>query len=118
MSAGAKFHLDGGAIYGLDMADRALTNDALVKYAAAITSRLGDKLDGITSSIQQLLVAEISELRGDEQLQQLLRDTVAGNIDAFFSAIRHGIPVERLEPRLPHSSTPGGWRSAKCPPTH
>lgn len=79
------------------MVDRGRSEDAIAENAAVITGRLGDKLADITSSIQQLLVADISELRGDEQLQQLLRDTVAGNIDTFFSAIRHGIPLERIE---------------------
>jgi len=45
-----------------------------------------------------LLVTEISELSGDQQLLQLLRDTVAVNVDAFFSSIRHRIPVRKLEP--------------------
>ena len=78
------------------MANRDSREDAIVKNAALITSRLGDKLEDITSSIQQLLVADISELRGDEQLLQLLRDTVTGNIDTFFAAIRNGIPVEHI----------------------
>ena len=29
---------------------------------------------------------------------QLLRDTVSGNVDTFFAAIRHGIPVTQVEP--------------------
>jgi DNA-binding PucR family transcriptional regulator len=82
----------------LFVTDGGSREDAIVKTAAVITSRLGDKLDDITSSVQQLLVADISELRGDEQLLQLLRDTVSGNIDTFFSAVRNGIPVERIEP--------------------
>jgi hypothetical protein len=81
----------------LFVANRDSREDAIIKNAALITGRLGDKLEDITSSIQQLLVADISELRGDEQLLQLLRDTVAGNIDTFFSAIRNGIPVEHIE---------------------
>ena len=36
---------------------------------------------------------KIAELRGDPQLTQLLRDTVSGNVDTFFAAVRHGIPV-------------------------
>ena len=64
------------------MAGSTREDDAIVaKTVAAITSRLYDKLGEVTQSIQQLLVAEISELRGDAQLQQLLHDTVAANID-------------------------------------
>jgi hypothetical protein len=44
------------------------------------------------------LVTKIAELGGDPQLIQLLRDTVSGNVDTFFSAIRHGIPVTQVEP--------------------
>jgi hypothetical protein len=82
----------------LFVVNRDSRQDAIAKNAAVITSRLGDKLDDITSSVQKLLVADISELRGDEQLLQLLRDTVSGNIDTFFSAVRNGIPVARIEP--------------------
>lgn len=57
-----------------------------------------DQVDGITRSTQELLVTEIAELRGDTPLLQLLRDTVSSNIDTFFSAIRHRIPIEHIEP--------------------
>jgi hypothetical protein len=81
------------------MAGSSREDDAIVaKTVAAITSRLYDKLGEVTQSIQQLLVAEISELRGDAQLQQLLHDTVAANIDTFFSSIRHDIAVRNIEP--------------------
>lgn len=81
------------------MASSSGEDDAIVaKTAAVITSRLYDKLGEVTQSIQQLLVAEISELRGDAQLLQLLHDTVASNIDTFFSSIRHDIPVRNVEP--------------------
>lgn len=63
-----------------------------------IASRLDDRLGEATQSIQQLLVTQITELGGDAQLVQLLRDTVATNIDTFFSAIRNRIPIEHVEP--------------------
>jgi sugar diacid utilization regulator len=84
----------GGTIaYGLFMVDR-----TVAQAAATVASRLDDMLGDTTRSIQELLVTEISELSGDQQLLQLLRDTVAVNVDAFFSSIRHGIPVRNLEP--------------------
>ena len=74
-------------------------DDALIdKSAAVVVSRLDAKLGEVTRSIQQLLVGEIEELRGDALLVQLLRDTVSANIDTFFSAIRHRIPVKQVEP--------------------
>ncbi|MGV0744363.1 PucR family transcriptional regulator [Mycolicibacterium sp. XJ870] len=69
----------------------------VAETAGAITGRLADKLPGITDSMQQSLIAEISELRGEEQLQQLLRDTVASNVETFFAAVRHGIAVKHIE---------------------
>ena len=70
----------------------------IAKAAAAIVSNLGDQVDDITRSTQELLVSAIAELRGDALLLQLLRDTVSSNIDTFFSAIRHRIPIEHIEP--------------------
>lgn len=70
----------------------------VAKAAVAVTGRLVDKLPVITRTIQQSLVAAISELRDEEQLQQLLRDTVESNVETFFAAIRHGISVENVEP--------------------
>ena len=43
------------------------------------------------------LVTEIAELREDAQLIQLLRDSVDGNVATIFSAIRHAIPIEKVE---------------------
>jgi hypothetical protein len=63
-----------------------------------VTGRLVDKLPAITATIQQSLIAAIYELRDEEQLQQLLRDTVESNVETFFAAIRHGISVENVEP--------------------
>jgi DNA-binding PucR family transcriptional regulator len=70
----------------------------VAKAAATIVSGMEDQLNDITRSTQEWLVAEIAELRGDTQLLQLLRDTVSSNIDTFFSAIRHRIPIEHIEP--------------------
>ena len=70
----------------------------IAKAAATIVSSMEDQVDDITRSTQELLVTEIAELRGDTPLLQLLRDTVASNIDTFFSAIRHRISIEHIEP--------------------
>jgi GGDEF-like domain/PucR C-terminal helix-turn-helix domain len=74
-------------------------DDAVLgKAAAAIISTLEERLGDLTRSTQELLVTEIAELREDSQLVQLLRDTVSSNIDTFFSAVRHRIPIEHIEP--------------------
>jgi DNA-binding PucR family transcriptional regulator len=103
LASGAKqpirVHPGPGANYGSVMPGGSREDDAIVaKTVAAITSRLYDRLGEVTQSIQQLVVAEISELRGDAQLQRLLHDTVAANIDTFFSSIRHDIAVRNIEP--------------------
>ena len=74
-------------------------DDAAVvaRSAAAIVSQLDQRLAEVTASIQQTLVTEIAELRGDAQLLQLLRDSVDGNVATVFSAIRHAIPIENVE---------------------
>jgi DNA-binding PucR family transcriptional regulator len=74
-------------------------DDAAVvaRSVAAIVSQLDQRLAEVTASIQQTLVTEIAELRGDAQLLQLLRDSVDGNVATVFSAIRHAIPIENVE---------------------
>ena len=63
------------------------------RSSAALTSRTAE----LTGAMQRMLVAEIAEMRGDAQLQQLLRDSVEANVATVFSAIRHAIPIEKVE---------------------
>ena len=69
----------------------------VAESAAAIVSRLDQRMAEVTGLIQQMLVTEIADLRGDPQLLQLLRDSVDGNVATVFSAIRHAIPIEKVE---------------------
>jgi len=74
-------------------------HDALVaKSAAMIIGRLNDKLAEITRSVQEMLASEVPEVAADGELLALVYDAAQGNFDAFFPAIRHGIPVDRIEP--------------------
>ena len=70
---------------------------AVARSAAAIVSRLDQRLAELTGSIQEIVVTEIAELRDDAQLLQLLRDSIEGNVATVFSAIRHAIPIEKVE---------------------
>lgn len=89
--------MDGGPNYGLLMVDTSQDGDsALAAAAATVIGRLHDRLGDITDTIQQLVAAEMPELSGDAQLSQLLADTVATNVDAFFSTVIHDIPIERV----------------------
>jgi DNA-binding PucR family transcriptional regulator len=69
----------------------------VAESAAAIVGRLDQRMANVTDSMQQMLVTEIPDLRGDAQLQQLLRDSVDGNVATVLSAIRHAIPIEKVE---------------------
>jgi DNA-binding PucR family transcriptional regulator len=81
------------------MAERSREDRALVaKSAALIVSRLDDKLAEITRSIQEMLLSEFSEVGGDGELLGLLYDAAQGNLDTFFSAVRHGISIDHIEP--------------------
>ncbi|MBF6428132.1 helix-turn-helix domain-containing protein [Nocardia cyriacigeorgica] len=66
--------------------------------AALAVERLADRLGEVSRTIQRHLLAEIEDLQGDQQLHELLRDSVEGNVDTIFSAIQHAIPIENMEP--------------------
>ncbi len=74
------------------------SGDPVTEGAAMIIGRLGDRLGMLAGSIQHLLVAEIPELREDAQLLQLLHDSIEANVDTVFSAIRHDIAIDHVEP--------------------
>jgi DNA-binding PucR family transcriptional regulator len=81
------------------MAQRSREDQELVaKSAALIVSRLDDKLAEITRSMQELLISELSETGGDGELLGLIHDSAQGNLDTFFSAVRHGISIDHVEP--------------------
>jgi hypothetical protein len=81
------------------MSERSREDEALVaKSVAMIVGRLDDKLPEITRATQEFLVAEIPEIAGAGELQELVRDSVTGNFETFFPAIRHGIPIRAIEP--------------------
>jgi DNA-binding PucR family transcriptional regulator len=80
------------------MAQREDDPRIVAKTAAMIVGGLEDRLAELTPSIQQAVVSRLFELQADRQLLELLADTVERNIDTFFSAIRHGIPIDRVEP--------------------
>lgn len=81
------------------MAGRSGEDDALIaKSAALIVGRLDDQLAEAARSIQQLLLTELPELGGDGELLGLVHDSIQGNLDNFFPAIRHEIPIDHVEP--------------------
>jgi hypothetical protein len=70
----------------------------VARSAAAVIAKVDERLGELAYSVQQMLATEIAELGDDARLMELLHDSVEDNIDTVFSAIRHGIPIERVEP--------------------
>jgi hypothetical protein len=80
------------------MAEAGHADPAVVaESAAAVVDRLDHRMAELTGSIQEIVVTEIAELRSDAQLVQLLRDSIDGNVATVFSAIRHAIPIDKVE---------------------
>lgn len=71
--------------------------EPLTQAATAISARFDAKLAEITGSVLDLLLSEIAELRQEEQLRQLIFDSVAANMISFVSTVRHGIAVEFVQ---------------------
>jgi hypothetical protein len=71
------------------MSDPSTVADA----AIGISQRLYDRLADTTAVIEALVAKESPDLTADSSLLQLLRETVTANVETYFSAIRHNIPV-------------------------
>ncbi|MBS9535412.1 helix-turn-helix domain-containing protein [Mycobacterium sp. M1] len=67
--------------------------DRVAEAAIVISRRLYEHLPETAGVIEDLVAKESPELTGDSSLLQLLRETVTANVDTYFSAIRHNIPV-------------------------
>ncbi|GAF47558.1 PucR family transcriptional regulator [Rhodococcus wratislaviensis] len=81
------------------MTDRQRDREAAVgDAAAAIIGGLGARLTQVSRSIQQQLAADISELRNDPQVLDLLGASVEGNVETVFDAVQYDIPIDRVEP--------------------
>jgi hypothetical protein len=70
--------------------------NTVAQAAILISQRLYDHLVDTIRVIEDLVAKESPELTGDSPLLQLLHETVAANVDAYFSAIRHNIPAAEI----------------------
>ncbi|HTM86449.1 MAG TPA: helix-turn-helix domain-containing protein [Mycobacterium sp.] len=71
-----------------------MTDPSTVADAAiGISERLYARLADTSQAIEDQVAKESPELTGDSSLLQLLHATVSANVDTYFSAIRHNIPV-------------------------
>ena len=64
---------------------------------ADLLGRVGDLVTGLPEAIHRLLVEQVTELTADQQLRDLLSDTVAANVGTWLSVIRYSIPIDHVE---------------------
>ncbi|MEB3064478.1 PucR family transcriptional regulator [[Mycobacterium] zoologicum] len=69
---------------------------AVAQAAVLISQRLDGRLAETSGVIEDLVAKGSPELTGDPSLLGLLHETVTANVDAYFSAIRHNIPVAEV----------------------
>lgn len=70
------------------------------EFAAAVDSvvltvgaELGEHLAELTSLVQERLTGEITDLRGDPAVQELLHASIESNIDALARILRYGLAI-------------------------
>ncbi|OBK78397.1 helix-turn-helix domain-containing protein [Mycobacterium sp. 1164985.4] len=79
------------------MGARARHDETAVREAAAVVmERLIGRQSEVSLAIEQRLVAEIEELKGDSGLVELLNASTGSNIGAVFHALRYEIPLENF----------------------
>ncbi|MUL80246.1 MULTISPECIES: CdaR family transcriptional regulator [unclassified Mycolicibacterium] len=80
------------------MANQGSADGADIARIVGVTAdRMHSQLAVLSSFIQGSLEEEIPELRSDARLIDLLGASVEGNVDTLLHALRHEIPVERVE---------------------
>jgi DNA-binding PucR family transcriptional regulator len=63
-----------------------------------VMARLIARQAEVTRSVQHRLASDITELRGDPAIIDLLGASVAGNVDTIFRALQHDISLENIAP--------------------
>jgi hypothetical protein len=71
---------------------------AIIEASEVVMSRLIDRQVEVTQAVRRRLATEIGELHEDPGLVQLLGASVEGNVDTVFHALRHEIPLDKVEP--------------------
>ncbi|SNR84289.1 PucR C-terminal helix-turn-helix domain-containing protein [Haloechinothrix alba] len=62
-----------------------------------VASQLHENLPALTMSMRDRLATQISELRDDERMIQLLGASIEDNIETILYGLRHGIPREHVQ---------------------
>ena len=89
---------DKGPVYHGSMVGHPEPSSAMSERVAEVLGGMGQRLRDLPDLIHSLLSTEIAELSGNGQFEDLLNETVAANVETWFSALRHEIPIELIEP--------------------
>ncbi len=73
-------------------------DSAVAAASTVVMDRLIARQGAVSHSVQQALASQITQLRGDRELVQLLGASVAGNVETIFNALRHDISLDNIEP--------------------
>lgn len=90
--------VDKGSAYHGPMVVHPASDRTMPVHVAEVLGGLGQQLRDLPDLIQRLLAAEVAELSGDGQLEDLLIETVAANVETWFSTLRYDIPIAIVEP--------------------
>jgi DNA-binding PucR family transcriptional regulator len=71
---------------------------AVAAASAVVMDGLIARQVSVSRTVQQTLASDITQLRGDPELVQLLGASVAGNVETIFYALRHDISLGNIEP--------------------
>lgn len=71
-----------------------LVQDVLIRVAEDMERAL----DANSAEVKTMIEARFPEMRGDRHWADLLRSSIAGNVETLLHALRHGIPVGGLPP--------------------
>ncbi len=70
---------------------------AVSEANTTVMTRLIARQSGVARAVQLRLASDITELRGDPEIIELLGASVAGNIETIFHALRYDISLENIE---------------------
>lgn len=70
---------------------------AVSEATAMVMARLMNRQAEVARAVQRHLASDITDLRGDPEIVELLASSVEGNVDTIFHALRHNISLENIE---------------------
>ncbi|WP_297613855.1 PucR family transcriptional regulator [Nocardia sp.] len=70
---------------------------AVDRYVESIAARMNARVTQVSAAIRTALEEDIADLRGDPRTADLLGASVEANVETLLHALRHDIPVERIQ---------------------